>query len=337
MSPNISPPSGSAFVTAGLPPDVFYDEGSGLSPSLGIEAVYEYNGLTINDREGALDYYHLSSIDGLNSVELRDSRDNKPDEDGEDEWDDQTLRTGRTIVMTGQIRCGRVHKLRDMWRALEAAFVPRTQPLTIYGVAGAPDVQINCRRTLRIEGADSQADYKAPWPFRRDFQITLKAARPDYLGLTQRSVTFTPTNVAQLARFYPRIYTSGGFELYDKYMDAQGHVTVGATAFNANNQGTAQADLVVEMGGQLAGLQIINQTNGQKLTFKREIPAGQIYTYDPVEGNLTDTTDVNRFGVLDTRNTTAKFSLDPGVNQFTVSVTAYSGTPYVKLYWHDTY
>lgn len=90
-----------------------------LSATRGLESVFEFNGLVINDRR-SVDRYKLSSITGLDDAEVRDAREANADYDGETAF--SALYGGRTITMTGEIQAGNLDYLRYMQHQLKAAF-----------------------------------------------------------------------------------------------------------------------------------------------------------------------------------------------------------------------
>lgn len=85
----------------------------------GLESLFEYNGLVLNDRR-VLDGYMLTRVTGLDDADVRDSREINPDRDGETPFGG--LYGGRTIVLQGEVVAGNLDYLRYLWRNLKAAF-----------------------------------------------------------------------------------------------------------------------------------------------------------------------------------------------------------------------
>lgn len=89
--------------------------------SLGVQALIEYNGLVLNDRYQA-DRIRITGITGLDSADIRDSRQPRPAQHGENVYD--AFYGGRNIVLTGAIEAGSLQVLNELKRDLLAAFAP---------------------------------------------------------------------------------------------------------------------------------------------------------------------------------------------------------------------
>ena len=89
------------------------------SSTHGLEALFEYNGLVLNDRR-QIDRYKLTGITGLDDADVRDTREPNPDYEGETAFG--SLYGGRTITLTGEIQAGNLWYLRYMYQNLKAAF-----------------------------------------------------------------------------------------------------------------------------------------------------------------------------------------------------------------------
>lgn len=177
--------------------------GSGFSVPRGLEAVFSYNGLVMNDLT-VYDKYRVMSIDGLADPDIRDLREDKPGDDGEDAFG--SLYSGRTISMKVRVEAYSLEKLRDMEEALRTAFVNMTeQPL--YFLTGDPekDHYINCRKnaSLTKEEDVSTMNFRH-W---RDWQITLRASDPRFY----RSKGKYLTTLADIGG-QPELNLSSGFE-----------------------------------------------------------------------------------------------------------------------------
>lgn len=84
-----------------------------------IEAVFEYNGLVLNDRLTP-DRYRITEFDGFDEADIRDSRDVKPQQHGEFVYD--SFYGGKTGLITGRIESGNYQMLHQMEQDLRSAF-----------------------------------------------------------------------------------------------------------------------------------------------------------------------------------------------------------------------
>ena len=87
--------------------------------SFGIQAFIEFNGLILNNRYQT-DKYRITSITGIDSSQIRDSREPIPAEHGEFAYD--AFYEGRNIVLNGKIECGSIQVYNWMRSNLLAAF-----------------------------------------------------------------------------------------------------------------------------------------------------------------------------------------------------------------------
>src|SRR5687767_15110427 len=74
--------------------------GSGLAIPRGLEAVFKYGDLVLNDRT-KIDKYRITQIDGLDDPDVRDSRDVNPGSHGETPH--AAFYGGRTLALNGRI------------------------------------------------------------------------------------------------------------------------------------------------------------------------------------------------------------------------------------------
>lgn len=136
----------------------------------GVESKLEFNGYILNNRKSA-DAVFITSIDGLEDADIRDSRDVNPGYDGETAF--SSLYGGRTIVLSGFIRAGTLSKLRDMQEGLKSVFAPlEEKPLIFKGITTDKDLQIYCRKSQPITMGETQDGFD----FKRQFQVTLRAS-----------------------------------------------------------------------------------------------------------------------------------------------------------------
>lgn len=85
----------------------------------GIESILEYNGLIANDGR-VKDRIIITSIGGLDDPDVRDTRENNPDRDGETAFD--ALYGGRTLTLRGYVQAGNYNRMRQLWSSVKDAF-----------------------------------------------------------------------------------------------------------------------------------------------------------------------------------------------------------------------
>lgn len=159
--------------------------GTGFSVPRGIEAVISYNGLIMNDTT-VFDKYRVMEIDGLADADIRDSREVRHGDTGEDSW--QSYYGGRSIVMKVRIEAYQLDKLRDMEEALRTAFV-NMEELPLYFLTNDPekDHYINVKKNTALTKSEDVGQYKGR--FFRDWQISLRASDPRFYRAKRKYVT----------------------------------------------------------------------------------------------------------------------------------------------------
>lgn len=90
----------------------------------GLAGVYEYNGFVMNDRR-VMDRVVLEKVTGFDDPDVRDSREDNPDRDGETAFD--AFYSGRTITLQGYIRAGNYARMLYLFGALKSAFNSLTE------------------------------------------------------------------------------------------------------------------------------------------------------------------------------------------------------------------
>lgn len=156
--------------------------GTGISVPMGLEAIFSYNGLIMNDLS-VFDKYRVMGIDGLGDPDIRDTREDKPGEDGEDAYD--SYYSGRTIVLQVRVEAYEIKKLRDMEEALRNAFVNMSEkPLYFLSVNSEQDHYIMCKKSSSLTKTESVESLN----FRhfRDWQITLRASDPRFYRTNEK-------------------------------------------------------------------------------------------------------------------------------------------------------
>lgn len=145
-----------------------------------------YNDLLLNNAS-EFDYFHINSVDGVDDAEVRDNRGIHPSDDGEDFFG--SVYGGRSIVITGQIRCFHLWKTDDMREALKRAFVHtnRNYPLRfVLGGNAVDDKIIYCRKVAKMEIPMVQPTKDMPWV---NYMIPLRAEDPRILSFLEQSVS----------------------------------------------------------------------------------------------------------------------------------------------------
>ena len=87
-------------------------------PLHGVESLFEYNGLLMNDRRW-VDQIRITRVGGLDDSDVRDSREANADDDGETSFGGRY--GGRTISLTGYVQAGNLEYLRYLWQQFKAA------------------------------------------------------------------------------------------------------------------------------------------------------------------------------------------------------------------------
>jgi hypothetical protein len=163
--------------------------GTGLSVPGGLECVFEYNGLYLNV-QGNVDHYKVKNIDGLADADIRDTRDQNTNSDGETPYN--SFYGGRTTVLSGTIETFNVPKLRDMQQALREAFSDLSTEYPLHFRTGnyATDHMLYCKKIASNSMSEAQQNMMV----QRDFQISLRASNPRFLSFFQKSVDVIPTS-----------------------------------------------------------------------------------------------------------------------------------------------
>jgi len=185
--------------------------GTGFSVPRGLEAVFSFNGLIMNDKS-VYDKYRVMNIDGLADPDIRDVREEKFSDDGEDAYD--SYYGGRTIVMKVRVEAYQLDKLRDMEEALRTAFADMTErPLYFLTGDNEKDHYIKCKKSQPLtkdEDIESMGHR-----FFREWQITLRASDPRFYRVKQKQIHTTnilsPINAVNIGNFssYPIIKLQG--------------------------------------------------------------------------------------------------------------------------------
>ncbi len=160
-------------------------DGTGESRPYGLETRLEYNEMLFHDRK-VLDKIRVTTMDGfLGLPTIADARADNPSYDGETAL--PALLRGRSMTLAGRVETGNVRKMRDMQQALRYAFQDLVE-LPLYFRTGNVnnDVFIMCR-AMALDCPENQPDAN---PFRRDFNLSLRASNPRYLSVVELGYEF---------------------------------------------------------------------------------------------------------------------------------------------------
>lgn len=259
--------------------------GSGKAVPRGLEAVFRFNGLTFNDTS-TVDKYRVTSIDGLDDPDIRDSREDNPGVDGEMVYDSNY--GGRTLAFNGKIEAFTIDKLRDMQQAIRTAFNDLSREYPLYFLTGdaARDHFINCKKFSKLQWGEEQRDEN----FFRDFLITLRASNPRFFSNTVTAVTID--------------------------------YGAGERNKNVNNQGNYFAEPTIVINGPITEPKIYNEKTLQILAFKdtTTIADGDFFkiTFNNETPTIVDQDGVNRFDELSYTSDSIKISATD-INRFTTT------------------
>lgn len=176
--------------------------GTGTSVPPGVDAIIEFNNLLMNNREW-LDTYMITEIDGLGDADIRDDREVNPQAHGETFF--ESYYGGRTVTLTGKIRCFSLYKLRDMEQALRQAFADLSQEreLIFHSQNPATDASLMCKKSAPLVMKEVQSSLNE---FNRDFLVTLRASNPRFLSrltsLVSKSLGVVDSFVTDSIAFY---------------------------------------------------------------------------------------------------------------------------------------
>jgi hypothetical protein len=242
------------------------DMGSGYSVPGGIESIFEYNGLLLNDRS-TVDRYRVREVEGLWDADVRDAREANPSDHGETDY--ESFYGGRTIAMRVRIEAHTLRKLRDMQQAFRTAFLDlQEKPLYIHSGTLARTVKIECKKSVALAGPESQTDYN----FFREVLLTMRASQPEFRSL------YNYTKNIQVNRISNPIFRT----------NTTGWSSVGGSTVFARVTGGWSSHGIASLryqhsdaGGATIGVRTLSGTSGIPVT------PGQTYTFQ-VDVNIVD-------------------------------------------------
>jgi hypothetical protein len=295
----------------GLLPDVVFDQsrplahpGSGRAIPGGLESVFEYNGLRINDRTTP-DRYFVQTVTGLFDADVNSGAQPRPDQDGEDPQ--PAHYGGRTIVFRGRIEAHNIQKLRDMHMAMRSAFVDINTERDLVIAPRNTDQRafIRCRKSTMLDGDESQENYN----YFRPFMVTLRASQPEILGQSIRQST--SANIPNNASNWPALLLT--------------------------NAGNYRAKLVMRVWGHVEDIDISCLETGERLVLQGPINSGD---YIDIDGRgdvlrVSDPSDRLAFGRV--RPDTDFFDLPSGVSNIMVSCGLATVGAHLEAAYFDTY
>lgn len=272
------------------------EEGTGFAVPGGVESIFEYNGLVMNRRDW-WDTFIITDIDGLDDADVRDVRENRPNDHGEVAMN--SYYGGRSIVISGRIRAFSLKKMRDLTQSLRGAFGDLgTHDLIIRSGNPLTDVHIPCRKSQKLVIKEAQNNYK----FERDFQITLRAPSPFILSTVESflgNAINTPTSVMI-------------------------------------NRGNYQANTRIKIFGPVTDPAIVNYANGKTMMLTVHIPAGEVWEVDSAKGTVRDLTNgTNAYQFVNIASEWVTTEI--GENNFIVIGSGTGAGSRYEAYWHDTW
>lgn len=278
--------------------------GSGTSGPTGIEGVFEFNSLIMNERSW-IDTYIVSDLLGSDDADVRDSRDLNPQAHGETPGN--AYYGGRTLVLQGHIETKSLFKMQDMKFALRTAFadISVEKPLIFHGPDVVRTYYIMCKKSQKIDIPDKQDTAN---DFKRNFNITLRASLPWFLSSSQDYLSWL----------------------------AGANVSVNAIVFQPVNNGNWPARPYLELTGPMTNPLISNESNGMVISFTGAIPTGETWaidftTYQPRVFRKSD--GASRWSFVNDTSTDLEYVISPVANQVRFSATGMTSASKIES-WH---
>lgn len=264
----------------------------------GVESVYQYNGLTLNDLS-VYDRYRITRIEGLGDADVRDQRELHPARHGEEAL--LALYGGRPVVLQGRIESWTLNKMRDMVMALKQAFSPLVESdlVVVTGRGFARDHLIRCRKVQPIAMTEEQKDFN----FWREFMITLRASNPRILSREQIT---SSTSVSGSA--------------------------TGDSILEIVNNGNFNSEPKIVLRGPMTNPQIAVQQweGGAAFRLAVSMAAGEERWIDTATRRIYDASGTSRFGEYVLGSSWPE--LPPGSNNINFWATELSGSSSVTVY-----
>jgi hypothetical protein len=284
--------------------------GTKRSGPVGIESIIEYrsaNPIYLNVVDW-VDTFIVISINGLDGADLRLSALPNPGDHGETPGD--PLWGGRTLVLTGKQYANTIWKLRDMQQGIRAAFmeIKREYPLIFHALDPADDLMVMCKLADKIAIVDQQTTKN---DFQRDFQITLRASNPRFLGAVRRVYEFTQA-VASYNNIALTLQQSGNFE----------------------------AQTTIELTGPMTNPTVYNEDNGTAAIISGTIPAGETWVLDqagPAKRMYRKSDSANRFTYMAATSSWLLLDANNKLNHIRFTATGLATGWNLRVIYRNTY
>ena len=269
--------------------------GTGESGPEGVESTLEFNGLYLNIRQW-LDTYLVLGIDGLGDADVRDVREVNPAQDGE--TPSNAYYGGRTISITGRIRAHHIHKSRDMQQALRQAFadISQEKPLVFHTANPLKSLVIPCKKLQPIAMSEAQQNYL----WQRDFQISLRASNPRFIGLIPQLTQLVPGEVVDI-----------------------------------ENEGSYFAQPIITFSNRMVAPRITNELTGRSLIFSGDILSGETVTADLARRRITNQNGENAFKRISPASGWPE--LAPGLQPIALSSSSFDADALVSVTYRHSY
>jgi len=178
--PSIIVPAGAVNVRRRL-------SSAGAARPGGLESLIWANGLVINDQDDPEQIY-VKNVDGLWGTEVRDQREAKVNDDGEDVYD--TLLGGKLVTITGHINAYNLDRMRDMEQAIERAFPHDYDYPVVFD-----------RSRLRYTGLAAGATIDKNWAVNPSFEIDTSGYETNGIDTLTREQSYQTKHGDWHARF----------------------------------------------------------------------------------------------------------------------------------------
>jgi hypothetical protein len=284
--------------------------GSKTSGPVGVESIIEYrsaNPIYLNVVDW-IDTFLVVSINGIDGPDMRLNSQPNPGEHGETPG--EALFGGRTLVLTGKQYAQTIWKLRDMQQGLRGSFIDinTEYPLIFHAVEPDDDLMVYCKLADKIQIADQQTTKN---DFVRDFQITLRASNPRFLGVVRNVFDF-----------------SSAVASYNNI------------ALIVKNAGNFQAQTTIELRGPMTNPTVYIDDNATAAVIAGSIPAGETWVLEntgPSKRMYRKSDQANRFTYLDATSMWMLLEPNNRLNHVRLTATGLATGWNFRLMYRNTY
>jgi len=259
-----------------------------------INTPFTYNNFTLNDTPRL---YHLSSIEGFDDESIREARENKAADHGQNDYGQYLAE--RLITLKGTILAEDSTQRDSTRQALLDAFIKDgIYRWLTWQVTGEEAKQVYCKVFSKKINDEYEKD-----PFFRDFTINLLSIDPRIYSQTQQTKTvYIPTS-------------TGGFGFPLTFPLSFGTARVGGSV-SCNNSGNFETLPLVKMYGPLVSPEIKNVTDDNKyIKVNTTVNSGDYLEIDFSNHTIMLNGTASRYLYLDSGS--EWFSLLAGNNSFT--------------------